>query len=93
MIENFIVRRYMEDYGTRERRDYTIMKKPKEYITFCMKSVVNIALLILAIYFSVNCSEGKPLLLRILYVLIATCFSSVYVIYYFVYHILLHNPC
>ena len=93
MIEQFIVRKYLQDYGTQERKNFTDMRTTKEYVTFFIKSVINIAILIGAIVLSWNCSKKEPFLLRLLYVLVAMCFSSIYVVYYFVYRVLLNHPC
>tara|TARA_Y100000590_G_scaffold385969_1_gene458428 strand:+ start:281 stop:571 length:291 start_codon:yes stop_codon:yes gene_type:complete len=93
MIEQFIVRKYLNDYGTHEKKDFTYIQSTKELIIFIIKSIINIAILIGAIVLSWDCSKNEPLLLRLFFVLIAACFSSVYVIYYAVYRVLLNNPC
>jgi len=56
--------------------------------------IVHIALWVFAFYLSWQCTAGNPsTVVRVLWALLASLFSYIYLIYYLIYHILMGNPC
>jgi len=93
MIENFLAQKYFQHYGTNTYNDYTQMSTFKDYLTFTVVMIVKITLLLLAGYLAWECNKNEGFCMQFFSTLIAMLFSSIYLIYYFVYRVLLNNSC
>ena len=56
-------------------------------------AILNILLAIIAGYLCWNCNANHGTPLRVLYTVIAVVFSGLYIIYYFMAHVILRMPC
>lgn len=63
--------------------------RAKYYLAY----TVNLILMVVAGYLAWMCNIGETPLVRILYTILAAIFSGLYLLYYFVYRILMGNPC
>lgn len=54
---------------------------------------VHLIMVVAAGYLAWTCNMGETPLMRIVYTLLAVIFSGLYLVYYFVYRILMGNPC
>ena len=56
-------------------------------------AILNIILAILAGYLCWNCNANHGTLVRVIFTIIAAVFSGLYILYYFVAHVLMRIPC
>ena len=93
MIENFLAQKYFQRYGTNTYNDYTKMSTFKDYLTFTVVMIVKITLLLFAGYLAWKCNKNEGFCMQFLSTCVAMLFSSIYLIYYLVYRVLLNNSC
>ena len=55
--------------------------------------ILNVILASIAGYLCWNCNAGEKPALRVIYTILAAIFSGLYILFYFVYHVLLRVPC
>jgi uncharacterized membrane protein YgcG len=72
-------------------------QKPEDKTNQNTKAIVlaifNVILACIAGYLCWNCNGGEKPALRVIYTILATVFSGLYILFYFVYHVLIRVPC
>lgn len=63
--------------------------KAKYYLAYAVQLIIFIA----AIYLAWGCNAGESTIMRIVYTILASIFSVIYLIYYFIYRVLMGNKC
>lgn len=74
-----------------EDRTETFQDVPKS--TNYLAYIINLAIMLGAGYLAWSCNGSETQPLRILYTVLAAIFSSLYLIYYLVYRVILGKPC
>ena len=86
-----IIETYLLDIlvGTKQLDKENNENKNKIYSLIILKLLI----ILIAIYLAWNCNAQSPILIRLLYTIIASLFSGFYILYYSIYRILLKNDC
>jgi uncharacterized protein YybS (DUF2232 family) len=87
MIELFTIYKIMENFGKIENFENNINNIPTSWIIFALIISFGTA------YIAFSCNEYEKPATRALYTIFAFLFSGIYLIYYFIFHVLLDFKC
>jgi len=87
MIELFTIYKTMETFGKLENFENNIYNIPTSWILFALLISFGTA------YIAFSCNEYEKPASRALYTIFAFLFSGIYLIYYFIVHVLLDKNC
>ena len=91
LVEQFLLERLTNQPPKPESEDPVIRTQSSH--KRLMLGLLNVLLAIIAGYLAWNCNSGQHIALKILYTVFAAVFSGLYVLYYFVYHIIIRAAC
>jgi hypothetical protein len=90
IVEQFLIESLS---GDKHKAEEEHVDKTKTNHKRLLLGLLNVILAGIAGYLAWNCNSGQHVALKILYTIIAAVFSGLYVLYYFVYHILIRSSC
>lgn len=90
IVEQFLIERLS---GDKHKQEEEHVDKTKTNHKRLLLGLLNVVLAGIAGYLAWNCNSEQHVALKILYTIIAAVFSGLYVLYYFVYHILIRSSC
>ena len=98
LVENFLINKLKE--GSKPTRAPKATKSPKDpkekakqNTNAIVLAIFNVILACIAGYLCWNCNAKEKPALRVIYTVFAVIFSGLYILFYFVYHVLLRVPC
>jgi uncharacterized membrane protein YgcG len=92
LVENFLIKK-MKGQSKPTKAPEDPKEKAKQNTKAIVLAIFNVILAFIAGYLCWNCNAGEKPALRVIYTVFAAVFSGLYILFYFVYHVLLRVPC